>query len=452
MAAEKLTVMSFGTNKIPPKFENEGEYEVWKRDLDIWCKFTDLAEEKQALAIHLSLSGKARQISSQLTVAQLNAKNGVKTLLDKLDLVFLEDKGRRQFYLFRELYNLRRAHDVKVQDFVTEFEHAYYKFSTDGMKLPDSVISLMLLAACSLEEKEVQIVMSSMVDVTYDIMKATIKRVYGSSINTSLTNSNSEVKDEPAFQCNETAYFGKNWQRGRTDRRAWRGRGFRARGARSLASGSSSGGGRKLNPLDRDGNISRCNICDSKFHWAGRCPDAYENNNYAKYTVDEKQREDEQETAEVHLSLFIGYTNGKGEIKENKLNSLVSDAAGCALLDSGCSKTVCGEGWLQNYVSGLSLFDQTYVNEEVSSSTFTFGDGVSERSLKRVNMPCYIGGKRAMIETDVVRCNIPMLLSKNSMKKGNMLLNFGNDTLRVCDNVIKLNSSSSGHYLLPLQM
>ena len=96
--------MSVATNKIPPKFEDDSDYEAWKRDIEIWVKFTDLEEKKLASAIHLSLTGKARVASSELTVDELCAEDGVKTLMTKLDGIFLQDKSSRQFSSFRELY------------------------------------------------------------------------------------------------------------------------------------------------------------------------------------------------------------------------------------------------------------------------------------------------------------------------------------------------------------
>ena len=36
-------------------------------------------------------------------------------------------------------------------------------------------------------------------------------------------------------------------------------------------------GGRSTNPTAVDGDVSRCFICSSKFHWARSCPDLYEN-------------------------------------------------------------------------------------------------------------------------------------------------------------------------------
>ena len=57
---------------------------------------------------------------------------------------------------------------------------------------------------------------------------------------------------------------------------------------------------------------------------------------------------------------------------------------------------------------------------------------------------------RAVIDVDVVPCNIPLLMSKTSMKKAKMCLNFGDDSAVICGRKIKLTSTESGHYILPL--
>ena len=51
--------------KWPPKLENDADYEVWKRDIGIWCELSVIKKDKQALAIHLSLTGRARADSSE---------------------------------------------------------------------------------------------------------------------------------------------------------------------------------------------------------------------------------------------------------------------------------------------------------------------------------------------------------------------------------------------------
>ena len=81
--------------KYPPKLDNESNYENWKCDLQIWQELTDVPKEKQALAVHLNLSGRARVASSEIGIVDLKKNTGVETLLKKLDGLFLADKGRR---------------------------------------------------------------------------------------------------------------------------------------------------------------------------------------------------------------------------------------------------------------------------------------------------------------------------------------------------------------------
>ncbi|KAK4318184.1 hypothetical protein Pmani_010794 [Petrolisthes manimaculis] len=81
------------STKWPPKLSNEAAYELWRKDIEIWCKLSDLSKKQQALAIHLSLDGRARISTSELEVDALESDDGVKTILEKLDGLFLVDKG-----------------------------------------------------------------------------------------------------------------------------------------------------------------------------------------------------------------------------------------------------------------------------------------------------------------------------------------------------------------------
>lgn len=151
------------STKWPPKLESDSAYETWKSDIGIWCELTEIAKSKRALAIHLSLEGRARAASSEIPVADLNKENGVDTLLGKLDGLFMLDKGRRQFTVFNNLYTFRRLQDstASISDFVGEFEHVYFRFTQESMTLPDAVLAFMLLASCNLSDNQVQLVMSA---------------------------------------------------------------------------------------------------------------------------------------------------------------------------------------------------------------------------------------------------------------------------------------------------
>ena len=123
-----------------------------------------------------------------------------------------------------------------------------------------------------------------------------------------------------------------------------------------------------------------------------------------------------------------------------------------AILDTRCSSTVCGIIWCTDYINDLTDHDRSKISEENSSKTFTFGNGVAVASMKRVTIPCFVAGLRSEIITDVVDCDIPLLLSKDAMKRANMVLRFRDDTVTVNNLPVKLDTSTSGHYMLPISM
>ena len=94
--------------KNPPAFNEGDDYDVWKRDIELWTKLTELKPEKQAIAVHLSLNGKARQASSELKVSELDSVAGIKTLMTKLDKVFQQDANWKTFNTYLAFENFRR--------------------------------------------------------------------------------------------------------------------------------------------------------------------------------------------------------------------------------------------------------------------------------------------------------------------------------------------------------
>ena len=71
-------------------------------------------------------------------------------------------------------------------------------------------------------------------------------------------------------------------------------------------------------------------------------------------------------------------------------------------------------------------------------------------SLKQVNIPFNIDGMQARILTDVVDCEVPLLLSKQSMKAANSKLDFVNDKVTMFGKDIPLHHTSNGHFCIPL--
>ena len=122
----------------------------------------------------------------------------------------------------------------------------------------------------------------------------------------------------------------------------------------------------------------------------------------------------------------------------------------CAVLDSGCTKNVCGKAWLDSYLNTLTQKDAQKVVEESFSSSFGFGDGDSKTANKSVIIPARIGNEDIMIKTDVIDSDLPLLLSKEAMKKHDVKIGFAIDKVSFLNQNVDIVFTSSGHYAIPL--
>ena len=86
----------------------------------------------------------------------------------------------------------------------------------------------------------------------------------------------------------------------------------------------------------------RCAICQSILHWARECPHNESNN-----------------PSENKVTLFTQ------EVPKCFIENFLGETLNLAVLESGCTKTVCGEEWLRCYIDTLSEIE------------LKFGDGKS---------------------------------------------------------------------------
>ena len=161
-------------------------------------------------------------------------------------------------------------------------------------------------------------------------------RIYGDSASPSFTKSEDRVKEETVFYGDISGRAREENGRSLRGKPYWR-RGYNPRGRlphrasggyrddigiQNKDYGEPSGrqSQRKLNPVDHNGNTSRCNICESKFHWARNCPDA-----------DKNQNSDPEKETET-LNLFQSPNHNIVEMKV-----FVGETLSSAVLDSGCT-------------------------------------------------------------------------------------------------------------------
>ena len=429
----------------PPKLDPDN-YERWKKEMKLWELATNISVKKQAPVVFLTLTGKAREAVLEMDADELGADDGLSKLYSKLDELFAEDKGQATLNAYENFEKYKRPPDMSISDFRVEFDRLVEQLKSYNIELPEAVLAYRALKSANLTPENEKLVRATVTDITQKDMMRQLKKVVGVDTHNETTDGSDKIriKQEPTVNFTnesglredgsedlEEAYYGGHAYTGRWNRGSRRGRSNNRWAGRNSRSGR---GNRKTNPIGSDGKTSTCRICGSFMHWVKDCPH--------KESPDKSQDNNEENSVyETNIVLM--------NMNENT-ESLLGQTIGAAILDSGCSKTVCGKEWYQCFLDTLTDDARSKVRPVASDSVFRFGNGAELGSLFKVTIPCVLAGKKIEVCTDVVDSPIPLLLSKKSMKKANCILNFVTDRVSIFGKEIKLPCTSSGHYFVNL--
>ena len=436
-----------------PILEKDGSnYNNYKHRLGIWCLVSGEPQEDQAFLIQSKLGEKAFDITKGIDHNLLKSDGGVDALIQKLDEFYIPDKllyGRQWCDKYRDL---KRRDDESVIEYIQRFLNVYEdfkKFNAD-VDYPDHILAWDLIRSLNLSMDDEKIVTAQMkYPPTSQDLIGILKRVFtnkkvdkpesdysnnkASDIFLSKSRNNLEVDQEHNYP--HSSLYAKNNRRP-TYRPPRRGRYLDRNVPYNRYNDIRNSKGQRQNIAGPDGKIRTCSFCNSEWHFLKDCTELHKikNKNNSK--------------ANFSLISFVGCANKNND----KMKDLLDETKGYALLDSGCSNTVAGEKWIENFIENLSAEEKTDIKIEPSNESFTFGDGITKPALRRVTFPCWVGGESGEITADVVDSKIPLLLSRRSMSRANMTIDFAKHTATINGRVIKLKRTRSGHYGLPISL
>lgn len=423
--------------KLPPEPSSSDNYQLWRKDIEVWAKLTETLPAKRGLALQFACRSnkKLHEAVLEIPSAEVECEQGLNNVLKVLDTLHNVDQKDTAIKSYKDFLSLKRKENQTIAEFLLEFEQISNKTKANGNTLSDDLLAYQLLQSANISDTDERIIRASTTELTYKNVQDALKRSFGDSAYTTQT-----IKPEPVYNTNvtddsvnndseEEVYYGAS--------NKWRN--FRQSNVKSkeeqqvyqLSLRQTTKRGK--NPLDKNGHITQCNYCCSINHYAGECPD--------------KRRD----LSQINSNAFYNITlYEQDEENPDNMRSLIHETFGCAVLDCGAPRTVCGENWLNNFMGTLKDEDFEAIKYAKSSSVFKFGNGKCIKALNTVCIPIAIGDKNVSLTTEVVTEDIPLLFSRRSMKKAKATLNTADDTINMLGEQIKLIITSTGHYAVPI--
>ena len=125
---------------------------------------------------------------------------------------------------------------------------------------------------------------------------------------------------------------------------------------------------------------------------------------------------------------------------------------GFGVLDTGCGRGLVGEETLQRHETELRRHGLEITELEDVPHTFRYGNGSADKSIKRVQLPVFIKGRRMSMRVHVVPGGVPLLISKRFLKALGPQIDLQNNTIvfKQAHVTTELHEKKDGSYQLNL--
>ena len=464
--------------KAPPVYEEGNSYEEYKKDLKIWQLLKVATEEQEGPLVYITFKpkSKAKAACSDLSADEIGSKNGLKLILERLDSVFLTEENQRIFTDLDQFERFKRSPNMTMSAFILSFENLHNKVKSHKCTYPDGVLAYRLLKASNVSNDHEQLIKATVATgaFTYKAVVDQLKKVFSEipSVSASpaikvestyhavdvptmnhqayeecenhdqLLHENGEEFEEtpdlslppvtndiyygnrfnPSSRFRGGSYRSNNYSKPFTPRKStfqtptgYQRLGSNSRFVDSRPPTSSeytslkeqySSDPSTTNPKDKKGNHTICRRCRSIYHWIVDCP----------HNSTEDNSKDSYFTRSPEEEIYIALLQSCAPKSQDEITGLVAETLSKGVIDSGCTKTVAGERWFNDYLQTLSNEEVQNIQYCGSNAQFRFGDSPPVQSKKKALLPMVMGNKNIQLSTDIVPTDVPLLLSKQTMK------------------------------------
>ena len=105
------------------------------------------------------------------------------------------------------------------------------------------------------------------------------------------------------------------------------------------------------------------------------------------------------------------------------------ETRGKGIVDTGCTRTVSGENWYRFYFSRLDSETQIVIRRQ-SNAAIVFGDGKKVKAEFQAIIPMNFGSDCVMLTCDVIRGDLPLLISVHTITKAKFVIDFDAETYK----------------------
>ena len=465
-----------------PKLTDFEVYEEYKQCCELWSLTTDASKKKLGLILAGSLPDKHPvfgkkikiQCLQEVTLAVLQTEEGYDKVIEWMDKRLGKKTWVSRAEAFLNVLSFKR-NNMPITQYLDELDVLIGKCNQAKINFPDECQGYILIANAGLTTNQGETLRGN-IDMEaaaekgelYDKVKYKLREILISPlIGGAMGESEKAATNEQMFLSEHediyAAWLKSKRPYGKKNYGKYNNQGYN----KSKVASNSDNYAHKQNPKNRKGELMLCRVCNSNMHLERECQhkrSTYEKERNTRYKpmrqqahvtegentyrdTDYSQKDsDSDDDIQNRPSDSIYYTADKAE-----LSQFTSEALNMAALDTCCTSSVAGEKWMNIYLKAIpKTYARNVMGPYQSSKTFMFGNEGILKAGMAYKIPIVIAEQLSTIEVDVIKSDIPLLLSREDMKKLGIGIDIKNDRVTVHDKPIPLVMTSAGHFTIDL--
>ena len=167
---------------LPTDPSTATNYAIWRQEAVIWKKLTALPREKHGLALQYVCRSDVRiqEAVVNIDTTEVECDKGFEIVINTLDQLFNYNEKEQEVKFYDRFQELKRKGGQTVLDLINEFDFLLQEIQKFGNKINESQLALKLINAANLTETQCEIIKATSGLLDYGLVKATMKRTYGS--------------------------------------------------------------------------------------------------------------------------------------------------------------------------------------------------------------------------------------------------------------------------------
>ena len=101
--------------------------------------FTSLEKDKQGTAVLFTLEGEAEEAALELDISVINSDDGLKSIIQQLDKLYLKDKTLEKFQTLEAFDSYQCKPETSIHEHIHSLDKLYFKLKSHGTTISEDI-------------------------------------------------------------------------------------------------------------------------------------------------------------------------------------------------------------------------------------------------------------------------------------------------------------------------